>query len=128
MENKPNGKKQLMPQEIEVWYIIPAIRRELVREMISLGLKQQKIAGILGITPAAVSQYMKQKRAKEVVFEEETMAEIKKSAKTIAEDPEKLMFEVQKILVHTKKSKVLCKIHYQHGKMPQKCEACLGMD
>lgn len=118
-------KKQLMPQEIEVWYILPAIRRELVKEMIKLGLKQKDIAAKLGITEAAVSQYLKQKRAKEVVFTEETMAEIKKSAKIIIEDPEKLICEMQKILAFVKKNRTLCKTHYQHGRMPQKCEACL---
>ncbi|PIN86140.1 transcriptional regulator [Candidatus Woesearchaeota archaeon CG10_big_fil_rev_8_21_14_0_10_44_13] len=120
-------KKQLMPQEIEVWYIIPAIRRELVREMINLGLKQNKIAEVLGITPSAVSQYVKQKRAKEVIFTDEIMDEIRKSARIVADDPERLIFEVQKLLGFTKRSKTLCKVHYQHGRMPQKCEACLNV-
>ena len=51
--------KQLMPQEIEVWYIIPAVRRELAKSMVKIGLKQKQIAVTLGITEAAVSQYLK---------------------------------------------------------------------
>jgi len=119
-------QKQLMPQEIEVWYILPAIRRELVKEMIKLGKKQKDIAVILGITPAAISQYMKQKRAKEVEFTLETMQEISKSAKIIIENKEMLINETQKILAFAKKDKTLCKVHYKHGSMPEKCEACLG--
>lgn len=121
-------KKQLMPQEIEVWYILPAIRRELVKEMIVLGLKQNQIASILGVTEAAVSQYVKQKRAKEVVFTSETMEQIKASARAVMQDKERLIYEVQKILSMAKRSKTLCKVHYQHSTMPQKCEACLGMN
>lgn len=121
-------KKQLMPQEIEVWYILPAIRRELVKEMIVLGLKQKEIASILGVTEAAVSQYVKQKRAKEVEFTNETMEQIKASARVIMQDKERLIYEAQKILNMAKRSKTLCKVHYQHGRMPQKCEACLGMN
>lgn len=121
-------KKQLMPQEIEVWYILPAIRRELVKEMMVLGLKQNQIASILGITEAAVSQYVKQKRAKEVEFTNETMEQIKASARAVMQDKERLIYEMQKILGMAKRSKTLCKVHYQHGNMPQKCEACLGMN
>ena len=120
-------KKQLMPQEIEVWYIIPAIRRELVKEIIKLGPNQKRIAEILGVTPAAVSQYMSQKRAKEVEFAQETMDEIKKSAKIIMDDPGKLVEEMQKILLSVKKNKTLCRVHYQHEKMPERCEACLAL-
>ena len=119
-------RKQLMPQEIEVWYIIPAIRRELAKEMARLGLKQKETASRLGVTESAVSQYVKQKRAKEVSFTDDTLAEIRESAKEIIKDPERLMCEIQKILGHVKKSKTLCKVHYQHGRMPQKCEACLA--
>ena len=118
-------KKQFMPQEIEVWYIIPAIRRELVKDIIKLGLNQKKIAEILGVTPAAVSQYMNQKRAKEVEFAQETSEEIKKSAKIIMDEPRKLVEEMQRILLSVKKNKTLCRVHYQHEKMPEKCEACL---
>src|SRR3989338_8090782 len=70
-----------MPQEIEVWYIIPAIRRELTKSMIDLGLTQKQVAKRMGITEAAVSQYLSFKRAKEVVFSNAVLDEIRKSAK-----------------------------------------------
>ncbi|MFO8016653.1 MAG: transcriptional regulator [Candidatus Woesearchaeota archaeon] len=121
-------KKQLMPQEIEVWYVIPAIRRELVREMVKRGLKQKDIADSLGITGAAVSQYLRNKRAREVQFTEETLNEIKRSAGVISKDPQKLICEMQRILTIVKKNRTLCRVHHEHGRTPQKCEACLGIN
>ena len=52
-----------LPQEIELWYVIPAIRKQLVIELKRKGLKQKAIAPILGITEAAISQYNRDKRA-----------------------------------------------------------------
>ena len=59
--------QHIMPQEIEVWYLIPALRKELARIFIKdYGLAQKKAAELLGISGAAVSQYVKEKRAKEI--------------------------------------------------------------
>ena len=33
-----------LPQEIDVWYIIPAIRREFAKGLLKKGLKQREIA------------------------------------------------------------------------------------
>ena len=66
-----------MPQEIEVRYIIPAIRRELASLLIKEHYKTQKEAAkILGLTEAAISQYQHSKRAKEVVFSDSVKNEI----------------------------------------------------
>ena len=73
-----------MPQEIEVRYILPAIRRELARIFIhEHKMSQKNAAKILGLTEAAVSQYQHSKRAKEVVFSNEVVSEIKKSAERV---------------------------------------------
>ena len=56
------------PQEIEVWYILPAIRRELVVVLKEKGISQKKIAEMVGIVQSAVSQYLAGKRGGEVVF------------------------------------------------------------
>ena len=60
------GIKLLHPQEIEVLYILPAIRRELTIEMKKIGLEQKKIAEYLCVTEAAVSQYLNSKRASQL--------------------------------------------------------------
>ena len=54
---------KLMPQEIEVRYILPALRKELAIEL-SKDMKQKEVANILNITQSALSQYHKEKRGK----------------------------------------------------------------
>jgi len=72
--------QETMPQEVEVRYILPAIRRELARIFIQEHkLAQKEAAKILGLTEAAVSQYQHFKRAKEVVFSEGIVKEIRVS-------------------------------------------------
>ncbi len=44
--------------------IIPIIKRALVEELHKRGLKVKEIAELLGMTPAAVSQYLHGKRGK----------------------------------------------------------------
>ena len=60
---------KVMPQEIEVWYLIPALRREFTRIFIKdYGLTQKQTADILGITEAAISQYLRLKIANQIKF------------------------------------------------------------
>ena len=51
--------------------VLPAIRREAVRVLVSMGKSRKEAARILGVTPAAVSQYLKGKRAKVELTPEE---------------------------------------------------------
>ena len=70
--------QETMPQEIEVRYILPAIRRELARIFIQEhNLSQKEAANVLGLTEAAISQYLHYKRAKEVVFSDIIVNEIR---------------------------------------------------
>jgi len=51
------------PCEIIVWHVLPAIRRELAKNMIEKhGLTQKEAAEKLGLTEAAVSRYKSGKR------------------------------------------------------------------
>ena len=50
------------PCEMVVWYIIPAIRSELAKDLLKLGMKQKKISELMDITQPAVSQYLTDKR------------------------------------------------------------------
>ena len=43
-------------------YVLPAIRAEMALRMKDEGISQAQIARILGVTPAAVNQYIKSKR------------------------------------------------------------------
>tara|TARA_Y100000310_G_scaffold341089_1_gene439071 strand:- start:12258 stop:12644 length:387 start_codon:yes stop_codon:yes gene_type:complete len=118
-----------MPQEIEVWYIIPALRRELAKSMIEAGLTQKKVAEHMGITEAAVSQYISNKRAKEVVFSNAVLDEIKKSAKRIMEDKKQLVPEMMRLSKLTGVMQVMCDIHMkQDVNLPGGCDICFDED
>ncbi|HJH31062.1 MAG TPA: transcriptional regulator [Methanosarcinaceae archaeon] len=61
------------PCEIMVQKILPAIRAELARVLIvEYDCTQQKVADILGLSRAAVSQYVSEKRGAEIDFSDET--------------------------------------------------------
>jgi predicted transcriptional regulator len=47
-----------------IWYVLPKIRAGLAKELGRLGLNQQEIADELGLSQAAVSQYVTGKRGK----------------------------------------------------------------
>ncbi|MDG6221102.1 MAG: hypothetical protein QCI38_06595 [Candidatus Thermoplasmatota archaeon] len=78
-----------MPCEIVIWHILPAIRRELVNQLLEEGnITQSQAAKLMDLTPAAISQYRSSKRAKESIDDEEAMAQIQAAAKRLVSDPE----------------------------------------
>ena len=117
-----------MPQEIEVRYILPAIRRELARIFIKEHkLNQKGAAKILGLTEAAVSQYQHLKRAKEVVFSDNVVKEIRASADRILTDKnakQRLIAETYRISNLTKVKQILCDIHRAQSKDLETCNIC----
>lgn len=119
-----------MPQEIEVWYILPAIRRELAKTMIEdFKLSQKEVANNMCLTEAAVSQYLNSKRAKEVIFTEAVLSEIKKSASKIVEDGKTLVPEMLRICKLTAVKQVMCDLHKkQDVVLPENCDICLEED
>ena len=83
---------KLMPQELEVWYLLPALRKELARIFIKdYNLSQKKISQLFGITESAISQYQKLKRANELKFSRTEKEEIKKTASKILKDEKDLI-------------------------------------
>ncbi len=110
----------LQPQEIEVFYILPAIRRYFAMYMKLQGLKQNKIAEILHIEKSAVSQYIKKKRGNNVEFGENILNEIAKSASKI-KDEFSLLGETQRLLRLIRSSGDLCRIHKNISNIPGDC-------
>ncbi|MEX0920126.1 MAG: hypothetical protein WDZ69_00915 [Candidatus Pacearchaeota archaeon] len=100
-----------LPQEIETWYIIPAIRREI---SISLskdyGVSYQNIGVLLGISKAAVSQYLRKKRASKIKLHPKAMDQVKKSADKLFHGKSDSLREITKILNLIKKKKLHCEI------------------
>ncbi|MBS3101817.1 hypothetical protein J4458_00040 [Candidatus Woesearchaeota archaeon] len=115
-----------MPQEIEVWYIIPALRRELTKTMIDdFGLTQKQVAKNMSLTEAAVSQYLNSKRAKEVIFTEAVLKEIKRSAERIIEDSRMLVPEMLRLCKLTAVRHIMCDLHKKQDiELPDDCNVC----
>jgi len=118
--------KKVMPQEIEVWYLIPALRKNLVKIFVDDYKKSQKEAAkILGITEATASNYLKSKRGSDIKFSKKEQEEIKKAAKAILEDPSSVMRNLYGLCVLFRESKVICNIHMREDKsLPKNCRDC----
>jgi predicted transcriptional regulator len=72
------------PCEYMIWNGVPSIRKELAEALIKeFGLSQREAAEKLGLTPAAICQYLSKKRAKTDVFDETIIQEISISAQRI---------------------------------------------
>lgn len=111
------------PQEIEVWYILPAVRKELVLVLKEKNLSQKEIAQLLNVTESAISQYTKSKRAKEIVFNDKVKEFIKHSATKI-KDSTTAYQQIRKICEFIRISKALCEIHMQMEKKLCNCDIC----
>ncbi len=74
-------QKLFFPQEIEVWYVLPLIRKRLAIELISNGLSQKEVASLMHLTEAAISQYKKEKRGNEDFFDSNFNKELNSSVK-----------------------------------------------
>jgi len=72
------------PCEYMIWNGIPSIRKELAETLIKqFGLSQREAAEKLGLTPAAICQYLSKKRGKTDSFDETIIQEITISAQRI---------------------------------------------
>lgn len=101
----------VLPQEIEVWYILPSIRKELAKQLVKTHkLSYEKAGSLLGVSKAAVSQYISNKRANKIVFPGIIKKEIKKSADIITKDGQKAIREIERILTLIKKTKCSCSV------------------
>ena len=107
----------LLPQEIEVWYIIPAVRKELAKLLTrQYEMSYEKAGKILGISKAAVSQYLSNKRANKIKLSVEVKKEIVKSAKIIVKNQKSVLGEIQRILKYIKDKKCLCDVCKKYNK------------
>lgn len=113
----------MLPQEVEVWYLIPAIRKELSISLHKLGLTQKRISELLNVTPSAVSQYLKDKRGKQDL-KEEFVFQIEKAAKELTEG-KPLIPIMKKLSEDAWKMGVLCELHKKYDlHLPEKCKLC----
>jgi len=75
----------IVPCEKAVWTVVPAMRRELARVMVEeLGLSRRQTSEKLGITEAAISQYLKNKRGYKIILSTHSMKTLKSTAERIS--------------------------------------------
>ncbi len=115
--------KLMQPQEVEVHYILPAIRRELAIAMKAKGFEQKRIAKLLNVTEPAVSQYIKNKRGADVEFPQKVMSVIDESEARIR-DEGTLIIETQKLLRVINQEGITCKVHMKVAGLPKTCNVC----
>ncbi|MBD3389307.1 MAG: helix-turn-helix domain-containing protein [Candidatus Altiarchaeales archaeon] len=72
-----------LPCETALWYVLPQIRADLSRALVKEGMSQKEVADVLGITPAAVSQYIHKKRGGKIKRTKEYNDLVRDSAKKI---------------------------------------------
>lgn len=88
-----------LPQEIEVWYIIPSIRRELAKLFVGkYKLTQGNAAAILGVSEAAISQYLSKKRAGKFRLPKSMKKELEKSGSVIIKNKNLAVKEILRLL------------------------------
>ena len=98
-----------LPQEIEVWYIIPAIRKEFSKTLVQdRKMTYESVGAILGISKAAVSQYLTDKRANKMKLPPSIVKEIKKSARIVQKSPKRSVAEIERILKIIRDKKIVC--------------------
>jgi len=107
-------KKLIFPQEIEVWYVLPAIRKKLALELIKGGLTQSQVSKLLDCSRASVNQYTKQKRGQEIL-NQKIKQEIKKSANSIISNQSPAFYEVMRINQLVKNTGLLYQLHKRWG-------------
>ena len=78
----------LLPSEIEAKSLIPAIRSILAQKLIKeYGLKEEDVAKVLGVTQAAVSNYVRGTRGDtQLVTKLESVLEVTRMIEDIARD------------------------------------------
>jgi predicted transcriptional regulator len=81
-----------LPCENAIWETIPLIRKGIACCMVNeFGLSQKEAAELIGITPAAVSQYRCNKRASKKIEDVLLLNEIKSSTKLIIDEGNKVL-------------------------------------
>lgn len=113
----------IQPQEVEVFYILPAIRSGMAAAMKGQGMSQKDIARLLCVQESTISQYLSSKRAADVKFNDHINKEIAAAIKRIKTKGD-LVRETQNILAMARREKILCKVHESVADLPEGCDVC----
>ncbi|MDO5823428.1 transcriptional regulator [Methanobrevibacter sp.] len=119
------------PCEIVVWYVIPAIRSELAKELLNLGMKQKDVSELMDITQPAVSQYITDKRGSGIRLDEDVREMIQTFANQLFEGEATkadLIPRTCKICNNVNISDVLKQLDIDKSHISEDCQSCLGSE
>ena len=106
------------PCEYMMWNGLPVIRKEIAENMIkNHGLSQKEAAERLGVTPAAVCQYVSNKRGKTKIVDQVMLKEINSSAERLIKQDK----EDDAIVEETCR---ICKLFMKSDYFPMSCSTC----
>lgn len=141
VEKKEKNKRMpvaRLPTEVEYWYVLPVVRKELAKNLKEEGnLRQKEVADILGISESAVSQYLKGTRAGladqngvEIEIPTWLQQELKEAAiRILANRSDRMTFlrEINNLLfkIRSKPTAFLCKVHRAFGMAEKECTICV---
>ena len=153
-EKQVKRRTWMMPQEVEVWYVLPALRRELAKVMKTktvprVGedgktkehkITQKEIAKMLGVTEPAITQYLLKKKGRrsrgdQVVIPEKFYPDLEKSADTMIKHYEQgasnddmfetMTREINRLIKVMRDDGAMCDIHRQFSAhVKDNCSAC----
>jgi predicted transcriptional regulator len=116
--------KLIFPQELEVWYVLPAIRKRLALALINKGKSQKDVARLMYVTEATISQYKKEKRAKDNFLGIRFDNEFNKSTNNILKESDLFFPEVMRLNSLIKNSGILCELHKEKTTINLPCQNC----
>jgi predicted transcriptional regulator len=129
----------LLPSEIEAKSLIPAIRSILAQKLIKeYGLKEEDVAKVLGVTQAAVSNYVRGTRGDtQLVTKLESVLEVTRMIEDIARDlasnkayTPSTMAKFVQLCNYMRYTFIICDVHHTmeshiDEKVCQQCEMIL---
>lgn len=119
------------PCEIVVWYVIPAIRSELAKDLLALGMKQKQVSELMDITQPAVSQYITDKRGNGVKLNENVREMIAEFAGELADGTAKkadIIGRTCAICKRIETKDVLDQLGIKQEELGEDCQACMGSE
>ena len=124
----------LMPCEVAVKSVVPAIKATLAKELIEMhGLRQQEVASLLGVTQAAVSQYARSVRGGALRIEKDNEVRMltMEIVTLLANDrlpPMELAIKFCELCRTVRSKRLMCRLHrrLEPSLDIQKCTVCLS--
>ncbi len=119
------------PCEIVVWYVIPAIRSELAKDLLALGMKQKDVSELMDITQPAVSQYITDKRGSGVELSSDVKEMVNELAVQLYNGEAKknqIISRTCSICKNIKTEDVLEQLDIDKSDLDEDCQGCLGSE